>query len=338
MPWSPRCPPPTGLVRPVRVDPDGRAGPTRGQTQRGRWRRTTTGYYVPVGTDRGLVEQRILEESMRLGPAGAVTGWAALRLHGAAYFHGVDRPVPLLSPDRQLRPTDGSTASRERFAPEERVMRHGVPCATVERALFDEMRALGLWEAVVAMDMAAAAELTSRRRMQLYVGGHPGWPGVEALHEVLGLADDRSASPPETTTRLVWRRVAGLARPRCNEPVFTLDGRLLGVPDLLDPRSGTVVDYDGADHLGLVRRHRDLGRAESMRSHGLEILVVMEPDLREPDDLAARMVAARQRGLERMEREGHRWTLEPPPGWRPWRSGQSLDTRLLARDLRGEAW
>ena len=50
------------------------------------------------------------------------------------------------------------------------------------------------------------------------------------------------------------------------------------------------------------------------------------------------MVVARQRGLEREEREGHRWTLEPPPGWRPWRSGQSLDTRLLARDLRGEAW
>jgi hypothetical protein len=248
-----------------------------------------------------------------------------LRLHGAAYFDGVDRPVPLLSPDRQLRPTGGSTASRERFVPEERVMRHGVPCATVERALFDEMRALDLWESVVAMDMAAAAELTSRRRMQLYVGGHLGWPGTRALHEALGLADDRSASPPETTTRLVWRRVAGLPRPRCNEPVFTLDGRLLGVPDLLDPRSGTVVEYDGADHLGLVRRHRDLGRAESMRAHGLEILVVMEPDLREPDDLAARMVAARQRGQERTEREGHRWTLEPPPGWRPWRSGQSLD-------------
>ena len=105
--------PPDGLVRPVPVDPTGRNGPTRGQANGFRWRRTSCGLFVPAMVDAGVPEQRILEQSMRL-TGGAVTGWASCRLHGAAFFDGLRRdgrtliPVPLnCGPLHQIRRLPG---------------------------------------------------------------------------------------------------------------------------------------------------------------------------------------------------------------------------------------
>jgi hypothetical protein len=83
------------------VDPAGRLGPTRGQAQGTRYRRTGPGWYVPGAVPDDLPEQRILEQSVRLPAGGAVTGWAALRLHRASFFDGLAGdgrtrfPVPL---------------------------------------------------------------------------------------------------------------------------------------------------------------------------------------------------------------------------------------------------
>ena len=63
--------------------------------------------FVPVDADRGVVEQRVAEESGRLPAGGAVTGWAALRLHGANLLDGTSDgrtplPVPLETVRRQV--------------------------------------------------------------------------------------------------------------------------------------------------------------------------------------------------------------------------------------------
>ncbi len=100
--WQPTCRRPEGLVRPVRVDPAGIAGPTRGQATGSRWRQTSIGLYVPSNVDESVVEQRILEQASRIRQYGAVTAWAALRWHGAAFFDGTTDggrtrlPVPLV--------------------------------------------------------------------------------------------------------------------------------------------------------------------------------------------------------------------------------------------------
>lgn len=99
--WDPLCGVAEALVRPVRVDPSGISGPTKRQASRVHWRSTSLGFHVPVDTDFGRPEQRILEQSVRLPEGGAVTGWAACRLHRAAFFDGLGRdgvtpkPVPL---------------------------------------------------------------------------------------------------------------------------------------------------------------------------------------------------------------------------------------------------
>ena len=110
--WTPRCAVPS-LVTPVRLDRAGESGPTRHMARRGRWRRSTYGWHVGAGVDR-CVDQRIVEESMRLGGRGAVTGWAALRLRGVAYCDGEPGLPVILAAPRQLANTPGSVATRER--------------------------------------------------------------------------------------------------------------------------------------------------------------------------------------------------------------------------------
>ena len=66
------------LVRPVRVDPEGLTGPTRGQARGPGWRRTSQGLHVPAGVDV-TPEQRIVEAAAVLRKDEAVAGWAALR-------------------------------------------------------------------------------------------------------------------------------------------------------------------------------------------------------------------------------------------------------------------
>ena len=186
--WDPVAPPPTGLVRPVAVDPDGVAGPTRGQARSGRWRRTSRGRRVPATVDGTVPEQRILQQAVRLPRGGAVTGWAALRLHGAGLVDGRSRdatsllPVPLaLPPSARLRPDPGARVLRDRLDPAEVRLVHGIACTAAERAAFDAARtAATLVESVVALDMAFAGEVTSRARLKEYVAGRAGLEGCPA--------------------------------------------------------------------------------------------------------------------------------------------------------------
>lgn len=250
----------------------------------GRWRRTTHGFYVPADVLDVQVEQRILEQSMRIWRTGAVTGWAALRLHGANFFGGLARdgrtrlPVPIAAGDDRLEPHHEITRSREPLDPAEVVLRHGVRCTDVQRALFDEMRRLeDRREAAVAMDMAAAADLTSITRMRAYVDTRAGWTDVGLVRSALELADEHSRSPAESRLRMVWQLDAGWARPLCNRPVFDLEGRLLGVPDLLDVELGIVGEFNGGDHRGIARHRRDVRREDGFRRSGLEYFEVVGP-------------------------------------------------------------
>jgi hypothetical protein len=154
-------------VRPVRLDPRGETGPTRGQARAGRWRQTSRGWYVPASIDDTLPEQRILEQAVRLPQHGAVTGWASARLHGAGFFDGLEPdgrtrlPVPLaIGPAGNIRGDHQVVLSRDRLTEEDVVVRYGVPCTRRERGPFDAARwAPDVRESVVVLDMGAAAEL-----------------------------------------------------------------------------------------------------------------------------------------------------------------------------------
>lgn len=321
--WQPTCERPAGLVMPVRLDPTGRSGPTRSAARGRRWNRVGPGWYLPASADLDVVEQRILAQSVRLPPDGGVTGWAALRWRGAAFFDGVDQggtrmlPVPLAIAGRGSRAADPRVAySWEQFAPYERETVDGLACATVQRALFDEVRRLGAVRAgVVAIDMAAAAGLISVAGFADYVDTRPAWTRVRIARGAVDLADDDSRSPQESRMRLVWVVDARLPWPLCNQPVFGLDGRLLGYPDLFDPAAGLVGEYDGADHLEEDRRRADRAREERFRDHGLEYVAVVRGELSDVDRVSRRLVAAYRRAPF-LAADRRRWTLDHPAWFR----------------------
>jgi hypothetical protein len=324
--WRPRCERPSGLVVPTRVDPSGLIGPTPGAARGPHWQPVAHGWYVLADVDVQVVEQRILNQAVRLPRGTGLTAWAALRWRGAAYFdgHGLGReilPVPLLLGNRNLRPGAGARISKEQFPPWEHEVVAGVPCASVARALYDETR----WSptdrhAAVAVDMTAAAGLITAEGFREYVESRPAWTGVYRARFAADHATDASRSPQESWLRLVWVLDAQLPHPLCNPPVFSVGGELLGYPDLFDPVAGLVGEYDGKDHLREDRRRADRTREERFRDHGLEYVAVVTGELSRPQVVVARLRAAYRRAPFTLE-GNRRWTLEPPAWFLARRAG-----------------
>lgn len=301
--WQPTCELPEGLVVPVGIDPTGRAGPTHRRAYGPHFRQTSPGRFVPAEVGDSVVEQRILEQSGRLRAYGAVTAWAALRWRGAAFFSGLDcrgqeLPVPLVLGGAHLRVDHRVLLTKEQLAPHEFETVAGIRCTTACRALFDEVRLRAAWslrEAVVAIDMAIAAGLVTLVEFLVYVTRRTSWTGVPAVRAALLLASGGSLSPQESRMRLVWVLDALFPPPICNWELHDKAGRLIGIPDLLDPVAGVVGEYQGADHRRPDRHRRDVARADRFRDHGLEYFEVVEGDLRARGLVVDRMRRARSR-------------------------------------------
>ena len=216
--WDPVAPPVSRLVLPVRVDPDGKLGPTPKQSRGPHWRRTSPGLFVPAGTDDGLVEQRIVEAVTR---GGVATGWAALRLHGGGFFDGLGRdgrsrlPVPVAADGARLRSREGTTVVEDRIPHDEVVVIHSIRCTILERALYDEMQRIGEpREMAVAVGAACAAQLTSVKRMRLYAATRRWYRDVRLVKAAVEMAVENCRSPPGGPLHPRPRRPAARRRRR----------------------------------------------------------------------------------------------------------------------------
>lgn len=320
-PFSPRRPVPHDVVLPVAVDADGRRGPTKGQAAGPRWIRVGRNAYVPATVDRDRVDQRIAEATCYLPASGALTGWAALRWVGAAYFdgrHGTgggDLPVPLaLGRSTGKHVPAHLEVSYEALGADEVVVVGGVPVTLPVRSLFYELRRPGDWrDRVVAIDMAAAARFVSTRMVQAYHSTHSGWRRAGLAADAVAYASEGSRSPAETRMRLLWVVDAGLPEPLVNTEVFGTDGRLICIADLFDPQAGLVVEYDGAEHRKAARHSRDVAREEACRRVGLEYCKVTGPDMHDRGRVVERFLSTRSRAAFLVP-EQCRWTLTRPPG------------------------
>ena len=123
------------------------------------------------------------------------------------------------------------------------------------------------------------------------------------------MAVEECRSPQEDRFRLIWEYDAGWGRPLINRPVLDQQGRLVAIPDLLDPVRSVVGEYAGADHRDIDRHESDIAREAALRDVGLEYVEVVGRDLRHRRRVVHRMeqAAARAHHLER------RWVVGPPP-------------------------
>jgi hypothetical protein len=267
--------------------------------------------------DSSLVEQRILEAGAVLPGYGGVTGWASLRWLGGTWFTGTRAdgsalPVTLAAVD--IRPQPGIVPSEERLNADEVIVRDGLRITRALRSALFEMRyADSLWDAVVVADMAAFSDLLAIDELWTYALAHGGMTGIPQARKAVGLADENSWSPREAVMRLIWTQVADQPRPLTNQPVFDLNGRHVGTPDLLDVEAGLYGEYDSAYHLEGSRRLEDQVREDAFRRVGLEPVVMIAGQSRY--EVADRIVAARARALR--QANPRLWTIEQPPWWVP---------------------
>lgn len=268
----------------------------------------------------------------------AVTGWAALRWLGGAWFDGTDgyslRDVPLLARRDRAAPP-GAAISQEFLHPDQIVVVDTVPVTVEVRSVVHEMRyAATIGDAVAALDMACYSDLVSIAEVASYVASLGPVTGVQQARDSLLLADENSWSPRETRMRGVWR-MAGITGVLCNRPIFTLDGRHVGTPDLVHAALGLIGQYNGSDHLSLAGTANDVKKDAAYRDHGLETVTMLVTDWSDLDDYTARLLAAARRAARASPMRT--WTLEQP-GW--WRSThtvalrRSLDDHERSRFLR----
>ncbi|HWU33148.1 MAG TPA: hypothetical protein VN108_09750 [Marmoricola sp.] len=275
---------------------------------------------MPASVDPTRAEQRILEAVPRIPPGGAITGWASLRVWGGGFFDGLaadgvtEVPVPLVVPQTvRLSPSQQLHLFRAAMDPREIRNPHGFPISSPERAVLDEVRrATDLRDAVVVVDMALVAGLTSMLRLHDIANAYRGRPGCQQLGRALAHASDRSRSPQETRMRLIWTIDAGLPAPRCNWPIADYLRKPLGKPDLLCEELGVFGEYDGADHRTRQRHQVDVKREQAFRDAGLEGFTLVGEDINNPRQAVERMKAAINRAAE--AQRARRWLVARNPG------------------------
>ncbi|GGO88940.1 hypothetical protein GCM10011584_17150 [Nocardioides phosphati] len=337
--WDPQVGLPQGLQIPVPVGSTG-AGPTQSTARSAAWDRKARGFYLPAGSEVDAVEQRILNAAPHLPPLGAFTGWAACRLHGAAFHDGLGRdgitrlPVPIAVGTRGwVRRRAGLAYSLFGLDATAIQVAAGVPVTDPVRATYDAMLAAdSLVEAIVELEKSVMGRIASIEQVRDFIEAKRGTQGVRQAREAAQLASEFSRSPQEVRTRFIAERVARLPALLVNATAYTLDGSRIGEVDLAEPTSGLVVEFDGADHEEQPRRHGDAIKLERLRAAGAEVLRVTTPMLGEPEGLVATMRAARQRALETPdERRRYRFVARAPSLHQ-----ELLEARVvaeLARDL-----
>ena len=309
-----------GVTLPVRARDLSQPARRAASTEWGEWRRSSHGRYVPRWVEP-TPAQRVAEAGVLLVPPSAITGWGALAWQGARWFEGTaadlsPRPVAIAAPRHLLRPQPSIALCEERFSVREVVVVDGLRVTRAVRSTCYEMRyARGLRAAVRALDMAAFNDHVSIEEVSDWVGLHPSYTGIEQARLAIPLGDENAWSPAEVDFRLDWTEMVG-TRPLANRPLFDLEGHHLGTPDLVDPVTGVLGEYDGPLHLEGTRRAVDLRREGVFRDHGLHPVTMVTAERRDPSAFqhrlrAAYATAAREATADR------RWTLTPPAWWVP---------------------
>jgi len=102
-----------------------------------------------------------------------------------------------------------------------------------------------------------------------------------------------------------------------NVPIFDRDERLAGVGDLLEPKTGLVVESDGAGHREEVAHVKDNVREEKFEQLGLVVSRVGAIDHRNLPELSRRLAAARLHATllegKLLTAEGMKDLVEPEP-------------------------
>ncbi|UYM03719.1 hypothetical protein [Solicola gregarius] len=288
----------------------------------------------PAGISIDQPATRIADALGLMTDGCVLTGWASRWLQGQAYCdgerYGKDLPVTFLcGPGARLRRQPGTRPRERRWVPGEVVDLDDVVVATIARAAYDDMLdAPNRIEALVAVEMATSTIIEQARtaagNVRAVFDAHVKTRGRVQARWALAHLSTRSASPWETRTRVLATETLGIETWHVNVPVFDQREKLLGIPDLLDPDSGLVIESDGGDHRDIGVHNADNVREEALENHGSAVVRIGSAQLSRSE-----RPETRQRlrlGFERAHSMGRQtWTTEKPAWWRTWPPGRRWD-------------
>jgi hypothetical protein len=294
------------------------------------WARLSFGMYAWDAATPDLPGQLRRLASL-VPPGGALGGWAAARLLGAADLDGATdtgRTLPVLvcaGRHETCRRTADAVVWRSDLGPDDVIHLDGIPVTSACRSGFDIARLSPFTgrpgrtdrdaeESLVLLEALLRTGEVSRDDLAGYTAAHPRRAGVRQLRQVLAAASEVTRSCQETRFRRLWVRDAGLPPPLVNQPVGGLDGRFVAEVDLMDPEAGLVGEYDGGDHSGSARRASDHVRVENLEALGLTVVRVAAPDLSRFRSRTVHRLRTRYRQGTGRDRSRDGWLLLPGCG------------------------
>jgi very-short-patch-repair endonuclease len=174
----------------------------------------------------------------------------------AAWLLGLDldpiNPVEIVLPNSTgIRSRSGLTVRRSELAQHEIATVRKLRVTNLLWTLSDLCLRYPAVEALIALDMAIRARLTSTKGLFGYAKANSGRPGVGPLRDLAGMAAP-AESPMET--RLRWLLIqARLPRPEVQANLHDANGRFVGRADLYYPTAHLVLEYDGGNHRERLR-------------------------------------------------------------------------------------
>lgn len=304
------------------------SGATRKQLRGPGWEQPHHGVSRPTSVVASPEFLKISDAAALLTPGCALGGWASLRVQGNMWFEGLDRDVLIhCGVGTQLRVRPGIRPCEGLLFEDEVIGLENYDVTTLARAAYDEMRlATGIRESVVVLDMAVSTTSnvphTSVAAIKRVIDSHHKTRGIVQARHSIGLASSRSASPWETRTRLIAVLDAGLKGLIVNAPVFDRNGDLLGIADLLDPKSGLVIESDGAGHREAHAHSSDNIREEKFERALMTVVRVTALEHANRPAVAARIRAAQR---DAQQASNDRWTIDKPDWWWNWSPARRWD-------------
>lgn len=284
---------------------------------RGRaWRRLGSQLYCWEGVQGNAWLQLVAWKKVL--PREAVFGGAT-----AAWLLGLDldpiHPVEIVVPSSSgVRSRSGLTVRRCEIAPHEVVTVRKLPATHLLWTLSDVCLRYPAVDALVALDMAIRARLTTAAALGRYAKMRRGRAGIRTLRFLAPLA-----APAESAmeTRLRWLLMqARLPRPEVQTSLHDADGRFVGRADLYYPAARLVLEYDGGNHR--ERLVEDDRRQNLLVNAGFRLLRFTAADVyNRPDIIQAQVRGALLAPKTRYSREQAR----------VWRKRRGIDGAMAER-------
>jgi hypothetical protein len=236
--------PPELTRRPFSLQEARAAGLTLSALKGRAWRRLGRELYCWEGVQEDPWGRLVACREL-LPPEAVFAGRTAAWLLGLD-LHPINPVEAIVPPLSHMRSRHGFTVRRCEIAPRDVVIVRQLRTTNLLWTLADLCARNPAVEALVAIDMALRAHLTSSVALDRYAETVRGRAGAGRLR-VLARLGAPAESPMET--RLRWLLIqAGLPRPEVQTKLHDTDGRFVGRADLYYPAARLVLEYDGGHH------------------------------------------------------------------------------------------